>query len=216
MTAVTQGGSSSIRSDVLERVTDGVVALDAALRYTYVNRRAETILGKTSDELLGNTVWEIFPETASTEARTHIETALETQEEHSYERYNPQLECWFHVRLYPDDGGLTVLFTDETERKALEAERDRTNAQLTALVENTSECIYIKDLDGTYQLANSAAAAIFGLTPADVVAAIRSQNVQAAVGRIGAQPISSAAVSSSTFACTRKVCSACWHVSNRS
>jgi len=68
------------RSDALERVSDGVVALDQDLRYTYVNTRATELLDTDADSLLGEHVWEAFPSTRGTKAQDAIERAIETDQ----------------------------------------------------------------------------------------------------------------------------------------
>jgi PAS domain S-box-containing protein len=152
-----------VRSDTLERVSDGVVALDGELRYTYLNERAEALLGRDRETLLGDRVWDAFPEATDTAAQANIEGALSSGETATFERYNESLGRWFEVRVYPEADGVTLLFTDVTERKERAAELERVNRQLNALVENTSEAIYIKDRDGRYRLMNRAAADLFGL-----------------------------------------------------
>ena len=51
---------------VLERMTDGFVALDHKWRYTYVNHQAEQLLGRRKDDLLGRVIWEVYPEAVGT------------------------------------------------------------------------------------------------------------------------------------------------------
>ena len=160
-----------VRSDALERVTDGVVAVDADFRYTYVNSRAEEILGMDRRVLRGSKIWEAFPEATGTVAQRAITEAMATGRQTSFERYNAQLEQWFDVRVYPDDSGLSIYFTDVTEQREAARELERRNRQLTALVENTSDAIYIKDREGRYELVNEAAAALFGRDPEAVVGA---------------------------------------------
>ncbi|WP_318567057.1 PAS domain-containing protein [Salinigranum marinum] len=158
-----------VRSDALERVTDGVVAVDAGFRYTYVNSRAEEILGTNRQVLHGCKIWEAFPETTGTVAQQAITEAMATGRQTSFERYNAELEQWFDVQVYPDDSGLSIYFTDVTEQRDAARELERRNRQLTALVENTSDAIYIKDREGRYELMNEAAAALFGRDPESVV-----------------------------------------------
>jgi two-component system, sporulation sensor kinase E len=71
--------------------------------------------------------------------------------------------------VYPDESGLSLYFTDITERKTTEETLARANHRLTALVENTSQAVFIKDREGRYQFMNEAAAALFGLEPEEVV-----------------------------------------------
>jgi len=151
------------RSEALERVSDGIVALDDDLRYTYVNGRAERLLDHDRESLLGTHILAAFPELDGTEAHDAIERASNTNETVTYERYNADLDRWFEVRVYPDESGVSIFFTDVTERKASERELERTDRHLQALLQNTDEAIYIKDLDGTYRLLSETAADLFDL-----------------------------------------------------
>jgi PAS domain S-box-containing protein len=149
--------------DVLDRISDGVVSLDTEFRYTYVNERAEQLLGLDAESIVGEHVWDLFPEVADSVAGEKLRTARETREQVSFERYNEELERWFDVRVYPDGGGVSIVFRDVTERKEREQELRETNRQLNAIIENTEEAIYLKDRDGRYDLVNDAAAGLFDL-----------------------------------------------------
>src|ERR1700686_5772196 len=53
-------------SAILESITDGLSAMDRDWRFTYVNSAWESLSGKTRQELLGPTPWELFPEVTGT------------------------------------------------------------------------------------------------------------------------------------------------------
>jgi PAS domain S-box-containing protein len=50
-------------SSILESITDAFAALDRDWRYVWVNAEAERLMGKTAAEVLGRSLWEVFPET---------------------------------------------------------------------------------------------------------------------------------------------------------
>ncbi|WP_101298314.1 bacterio-opsin activator domain-containing protein [Halegenticoccus soli] len=102
---------------VLERVTDAFFALDAEWRFTYVNERAEELIDGTEAELLGNLVWDMYPEAVGTAFQREYERAMETQEAVAFEEYYPPLDAWFRVHAYPSETGLSVYFRDVTARK---------------------------------------------------------------------------------------------------
>ena len=49
-------------TDILDRVSDGCVALDKNWRYTYVNQQAASLFGKRAEDLIGRHIWTEFPE----------------------------------------------------------------------------------------------------------------------------------------------------------
>lgn len=153
--------------NVFERIQAGLVALDPTFRCTYVSSPAASILDASADRLVGQSVWTAFPESARTAVRAAVTTAMQAQVPRRFEHRAPTGE-WYGVHVYPGDDGLSLCFTDITEQKQTELRLTQTTEQLTALIENTAEAVYIKDCDGHYELMNAAAASFFGLAPDEV------------------------------------------------
>ena len=105
---------------MLESVTDGFCAVGADWRISYINARAMQLLAplKTRDSMLGQIIWDAFPELRGSALETHCRTALETQQTQGVEYYYPLLRSWFDLRAYPSADGLTLYFQDITRRKA--------------------------------------------------------------------------------------------------
>ncbi|QLG50837.1 PAS domain-containing sensor histidine kinase [Natrinema halophilum] len=111
--------------EILGRITDGFYALDEEFRFTHVNERAEELLESTEDELLGENLWEQFPEAAEIDVVRHaFDSAMETQESQSYELYYAPLDFWVKATIYPSRTGVSAYFRDVTERKEREFERE--------------------------------------------------------------------------------------------
>src|ERR1700682_6425676 len=60
------GEAEKRTSAILESITDGLAVMDRDWRFTYANSAWESVSGKTRQELLGHTIWEVFPELAGT------------------------------------------------------------------------------------------------------------------------------------------------------
>jgi PAS domain S-box-containing protein len=138
--------------EVFARVDDAVYALDDEWRFTYVNDKAESTLGRDRAALLGTSIWEALPETRDSEGYERFHQAKRTQDAVTYEEFYPRLGSWFEVRVYPSDSGISVYFTDVTERKQREQELER----YETIVETVDDGIYAVDEDGRFVMVNDA------------------------------------------------------------
>jgi len=122
--------------NILERIDDAFFAVDTEWNFTYFNNRAEQLLGRDREAVLGQNIWDLFGEAIDLEFYDQYQYAMETQQAVSFEEYFPPLEMWFQVTAYPSDDGLSVYFTDVTERKeyveALSALHEQTRALVQA------------------------------------------------------------------------------------
>ena len=118
------------RKQVIRRVTDAIVEVDADWRFTLVNDQAEALYGMSEAELLGERFWDVFSEALGTRFEDTYRRVMQTREPASLEEYYPGLDGWFDIQVYPnDDGGLAFYFTEVTERKEREARlRDLSNS----------------------------------------------------------------------------------------
>ncbi len=101
---------------------EGVAALDADLRYIFVNDAAERLVGLKRDQVLGRTPMALFPAEVLDEILPSLHEALRSGRMVRYDAYYPPSDTWFEHRLYPSASGVVVVFSDITERKAAEAQ----------------------------------------------------------------------------------------------
>jgi len=152
-------------NDVFERVSDGFVGLDDEWRITAVTDHAADVLGRPESELLGVRIWDAFDGTAGSAFEAAFREAVETQEQIHFEEYYPPLGTWFEVDAYPSESGLSVYFTDVTERKEREHELER----YERIVENVPVGVYrnTPGPDGEFVAGNAELAAIFDADSVD-------------------------------------------------
>jgi PAS domain S-box-containing protein len=101
----------------LETMADAFFRLDEDLRFTYVNGRAETMLQRSRTDLLGEHIWEQFPEAVGTPFQEVYERVRDEQVPGSFEAAFEPLGVWVDVGAHPDGGGVAVYFRDITERR---------------------------------------------------------------------------------------------------
>ncbi|MEV4970324.1 SpoIIE family protein phosphatase [Streptomyces scopuliridis] len=119
----------------LRHMSDGFLAVDADWRVTFINIEAERALG-SSRELLGRVLWGIpFARAPGLEDRCR--QAVVDHRPVGFDVRSPANQRWYHLRLVPVPGGLTVYLTDNTEKRARDAERtaaDRAAAERAARI----------------------------------------------------------------------------------
>jgi PAS domain S-box-containing protein len=105
----------------LESISDGFNAFDREWRYTYVNSAAAIMLGRAPQELLGKNLWELWPHASDSPFGATFRRAVAENVTLQVEAFYPEpLNAWFEVRCYPSPEGLSLFFTNTTERKQAE------------------------------------------------------------------------------------------------
>ncbi|MBC7808399.1 MAG: PAS domain S-box protein [Akkermansiaceae bacterium] len=107
---------------VFERVTDAFCAFDHGWRFTFVNRAAERLLGRSASDLLGKIHWDEYGATLGTIVETEYRRAVRDQAPVEFEVHYGPLLGWFEVRAYPSPSGLSVYFRDITAQRQARAE----------------------------------------------------------------------------------------------
>jgi PAS domain S-box-containing protein len=115
--------SARTMTNILENTTDGFFTVDSEWKLTYLNAEAETMIGRSRDELLGGVLWEKFPELIGSIFETNYRKVMEEQVPMEFEASDPGGKVWYEVHSYPSNGGVSVFFRDISERKKTESER---------------------------------------------------------------------------------------------
>jgi PAS domain-containing protein len=72
---------------VLEAMKSAFFSLDRDWRFSYVNAEGERLLDRTRAELIGGTIWELFPASVASDFEAHYRAAMVTGEERVFEAY---------------------------------------------------------------------------------------------------------------------------------
>lgn len=107
-------------SAVLESIDDHLVSYDTQWRYTFVNDAAARTLHKTPEELLGRSIWELFPESIGNQYYRELHDAVREQRIIRSEHYYEPWDSWFENHIYPNEDGVTVFSSNVTVRKRAE------------------------------------------------------------------------------------------------
>ncbi|WP_135305948.1 PAS domain S-box protein [Haloarcula amylovorans] len=136
--------------EVYDRITDGFVALDEEWRFTHVNEAAEELIEREEAEVLGESVWETFPQAESGVVWEKAHEAMETQEPVSFEWYNESLEAWVEIHAYPSETGMSIYIRDVTERVESAQELEARARQQWVVSELSRRALEDTDLDALF------------------------------------------------------------------
>lgn len=113
-----------------ERISDAYYAVDTEFTVTYWNDVVAERVGVPADEVLGENLWEHFPELEDTVVEAQFREAMDTQEPTSCEFHYDKHDYWTQLQIYPDEDGLAVISKDITDRKEYESQLERSNERL--------------------------------------------------------------------------------------
>jgi len=105
---------------IFESISDAFYTLDHDWRFAMVNPQAEKLMQRPRGELVGQVVWDAFPEARGSEIERQFRIAAKERCAVEFEVYFPPLAAWFTARAFPHPKGLAVYFQDTSLRKRAE------------------------------------------------------------------------------------------------
>ncbi|MDX9821243.1 MAG: PAS domain S-box protein [Syntrophales bacterium] len=116
---------------ILDSITDIYISFDRAWRFADLNGKAEDVIGKRREDILGKVVWDVFPAMRESEYARQYRIAVEKHIPVHFEALSI-LGRWYETHAYPTDNGLSVYFKDITDRKKAEEELEEKARELGA------------------------------------------------------------------------------------
>lgn len=162
---------------VLDTLPDMIIFKDRHSAFQLCNQRVCDFFGKSMNELIGKTDFELFSFEDAYRFRSEELEAMETGHTVVNERLTagPQGILWeeaIKVPLRSDSGeviGVLSVGRDITERRAAEAERDEQRKMLRSVLDASSDVIFFKDKDFVYRLCNQAFANFHRVQIEDII-----------------------------------------------
>ena len=151
--------------EVLENTTDAFFEVRADFTVTYINEKAETILGRNREELVGRNLWEAFPEAVGSHFDIEYRRALAEQTVADFETLSDRTGRWYEVHAYPTPESLSVYFRDITRRKTAE----KSLLEYHRVIEQSDDLVGVVDRSSTYRLVNRAFLNQLGLEREEVI-----------------------------------------------
>lgn len=155
------------RNAVIESMPDGMLVLDMQNRIIDCNPAAERLLGASTAQLLGQSVFDVLRDQPDLIDRYRRVTEIQTEIDLAARRYELRISP-LADRRGRLSGRLIVLRDITASRRAEEALR-RSQAQLSGIINTAQDAIITLDADHRIVLFNAGAERIFGHTAAAVI-----------------------------------------------
>ncbi|MBW4616459.1 MAG: response regulator [Desmonostoc vinosum HA7617-LM4] len=133
--------------NVLTRIADQFLALDREWRYTYVNDRVTEVTGIARENLLGKSIWDVFPDTRESQFGQKLRRAVAEQTPVQFEYFYSPWNRWFENHVYPSADGVSIIVTEITGRKQAEQQLRESEKFLQAINETAPNLLYVFDLN---------------------------------------------------------------------
>ncbi|MEO8631242.1 MAG: PAS domain-containing sensor histidine kinase, partial [Betaproteobacteria bacterium] len=153
---------------ILESITDGFCAISTEWRFIYVNRKAEALLRRKPDDLLGKIIWDQYPGLVGTEFEAVCRRVANTRAVESHTAFYPEHDRWYETRVYPAEYGISIYFRDVSEEKRADqqligviAESERQRLVYETALSNSADFNYVFDLEGRFTYVNKALLALW-------------------------------------------------------
>ncbi len=151
-------------SDLLDKVGEAVVCLDEQWRFTYANAKACRVYGKPREQLIGASIWRLFPEFAGTPFQDRCSQAMAQRIPADCELHDSSMDRWYDMRIRPRHGGLCIICREATERKWVEQELQDRDLALRNLMSILPLGVMLADPFGQCRYFNEHGCRMFGMT----------------------------------------------------
>lgn len=151
---------------ILESITDAFYSVDRHWCFTYVNREAERQMGRSQEELIGTSLWDVLGQPSS-RIYQEFNRAVEQKVPANFESFWDS-GMWIEVRAYPSETGLSVCSRDITKRKQTEEDLHLSNERFRKIFESSPCLIAITSIkDSSYIDVNASWLSYTGYTYAE-------------------------------------------------
>src|SRR5689334_3724713 len=79
---------------ILQGISDGFASYDREWRYVYINEKAAQMIGRTKEELIGKSLFELFPDRIDTPVFREFQRIMEEGKPAQLDYFSPGAQRW--------------------------------------------------------------------------------------------------------------------------
>ena len=156
---------------LIDALIDPTFLVDSDWRFLHLNEPALVVAKRPLQELIGLTVWELYPVLIGTAFEELYRSVKEDRRARSAEIQTAS-DTWYHVSASPIGDGLLIQYRDVSDlsrRKATEHALRESELALQAAFKASPLAIQTLDVSGNVRMWNPAAEAMFGWKADEVI-----------------------------------------------
>jgi PAS domain S-box-containing protein len=139
---------------VLASVAEIHFLLSREWRFLYVNDAAAQAIGRPREEIVGHTLWELYPDIVGTELDRQYHRAMDERLAFTFDFHYLTLDAWWENRFFPAPDGLAIFAINITERKQAEERLRKQKEVLQTVFDHIPVMISLVDSDNRFRMVN--------------------------------------------------------------
>jgi PAS domain S-box-containing protein len=133
--------------ELLESISDGFCAINREWCFTFINTSLENIFKKQRQELLGESLWSVFPIDSHPGIYNNIFQAMKELKVVRFQEYTPKFNKYLQFSAYPTKDGLSIFAQDVTEQVRMIEALIESEERFHMIANNIGEIFWIASPD---------------------------------------------------------------------
>ena len=139
--------SERVLRDVMESAPDGMAVVDPEFRYVFVSRRRAELSGMNAADMIGRTVWDVFPEMVGTGVEEATRIAMRDRVGTTAVYRDGRLGRWIELQFFPTAQALASYARDITAERHVAIENAAYRAELEQRVAERTRTLAATNAD---------------------------------------------------------------------